>query len=315
MFTLTTTENDSEWDDLVERSPQGNIFSDSRYLRALGATYQRYLVKNPHGEILAGVGIMEEGTAMHSSPFPFAPHQGIMFAHSVALQANRKRVTSEFRLTEFLINALVEQYGNFNMALSPAFSDLRPFLWHNYDKTRLSHFIIRHKYTALLDLQDFHFEKYLKSIRSVRRQEYMKSQAEIIESNDVPKLIDLYIATFDRQKIAINPKTLASIKNITIDAISKKYGWLSAAKTEQGLASMALFVYDKRTAYYLLCANNPELRASGASIKLMLENIKRIAEKGLKTLDFVGVNSPNRGDYKLSFNPRLTSYQEVFLKK
>jgi hypothetical protein len=33
----------------------------------------------------------------------------------------------------------------------------------------------------------------------------------------------------------------------------------------------------------------------------------------MRMLDFVGVNSPQRGDFKLSFNPELVPYFEVHL--
>ena len=35
------------------------------------------------------------------------------------------------------------------------------------------------------------------------------------------------------------------------------------------------------------------------------------AAQGLAELDFVGVNSPARGDFKLSFDPALTGYFEI----
>ena len=77
------------------------------------------------------------------------------------------------------------------------------------------------------------------------------------------------------------------------------------------LASMTLFVHDSRCAWYLLGANDPEWRKSAASTLLMIENIRHYAEKGIPSLDFVGVNSPQRGDYKLSFNGQLIPYFEV----
>jgi hypothetical protein len=40
----------------------------------------------------------------------------------------------------------------------------------------------------------------------------------------------------------------------------------------------------------------------------MLNLIRDAMEKGLKYVDFCGVNSPNRGDYKISFNAELKPY-------
>jgi lipid II:glycine glycyltransferase (peptidoglycan interpeptide bridge formation enzyme) len=78
-----------------------------------------------------------------------------------------------------------------------------------------------------------------------------------------------------------------------------------------GIASMCLFLYDKKRAYYLLAANDPTHRSTGAATRLMFDNIFEAKRRGLQELDFVGVNSPNRGDFKLSFNPELKLYFDV----
>jgi len=67
-------------------------------------------------------------------------------------------------------------------------------------------------------------------------------------------------------------------------------------------ASAVLFLYDDRTAYYMFGANDPAYRNTSAGTFLLMNMIKEAFEMGLKEIDFVGVNSPNRGDYKISFN-------------
>lgn len=312
-FNLVVDPAEHEWQELVDASPQGAIFSDLRYLRALEAPCVRYLVKTPHGEVLGGVAVMGNGVAMHPAPFPYTPYQGILFGPSIAKQASHKRVVSEFRVTEFLIHSLLDRYENFSMALSPAFSDLRPFLWHNYHDPEARHFTVRTRYTALLSLAGFRLDDYLTTIRSVRRQEVRKNSAEITETTDVEQFLKLYGMTFGRQGLVINPDQLGLVERIVRGAIAGGYGRLAAATTPDGIASMTLFVYDKRTGYYLFGANDPALRSGGASTALLVDNIRNMSERGLERVDFVGVNSPNRGDFKLSFNPELALYHEVQL--
>lgn len=312
---LTVSKDDNEWDALVAASPQGCVFSGSHYLRALGSPCTRYVIRTPHAEALAGVAVMEnvDVPSMHPAPFPFTPYQGILFGKTVAAQPRHKRVTTEFRITEFVIQTLIEHYGDFSMSLSPAFDDIRPFLWHNYHQPDAPRFSIRNRYTAMLDLSGFQLEPYLKSIRAVRRQEFNKSTAEIVETADVALLLDLYLKTFERQEIAVSEAQQALVRNICTSTLSHGDGRLSMATTDSGVASMSLFIHDERCAYYLFGVNDPELRNSGASTALMVDNIRDMAERGIAKLDFVGVNSPNRGDFKLSFNPELTPYHEVHL--
>ena len=312
-YNLTLADNDSEWDELVSESLQGNIFSDSRYLSSLCSPYTRFILRTPFGEGLAALVVMEDGQQMYSAPFPFTPYQGILFGKPVIGQPRHKRILSEYRITEFFINSLIERYGNFSMALSPAVNDLRPFLWYNYHNVDAKHFSIRNRYTAVLDLSNFRLEDYLNTIRTVRRQEYRKSKVELTEATDIGLFLDLYVKTFGRQDIPVTQKQLTLVKSIITSSLEDGYGRLSMAKTGSGVASMALFIFDHDCAYYLFGANDPEWRNSGASTALMVDNICNMSERGLSKLDFVGVNSPERGDFKLSFNPVLTAYHEVHL--
>jgi lipid II:glycine glycyltransferase (peptidoglycan interpeptide bridge formation enzyme) len=251
---------------------------------------------------------------MAKAPFAFTPHQGILFAHFVTQQASQKRLTTEFRITEFLINALLEVYPNFSMALSPFFKDLRPFLWHNHGQVEQPKFEVKQRYTGHVDLQNFSLNAFLATVRTVRRQEYKKSQVQIQTSTDLPLFLNLYRQTFERQGLVIDTHTLSLVQRICSQTMDAGMGYLSAAHLENRIASMAFFVTDSNCAYYLFGANDPAMRESNASSKLLLDNITLSAQLGLQRFDFVGVNSPQRGDFKLSFNAELVPYQEVHLQ-
>ena len=107
-YILIPSPDKTEWNALVSTSPQGSIFSDTRYLKALNAPYTCYLVKASHGETLAGVVVMENNISMSVEPLPYTPYQGILFSRAVSILSGHKRVTREFRLTEYLIQALSE---------------------------------------------------------------------------------------------------------------------------------------------------------------------------------------------------------------
>ncbi len=312
-YALSVCRDMCVWDALVSESPQGHVFSKSIFLQSLGAQHTCYLVVTPLGEILAGAAIMEDGKKMARAPFAFTPHQGILFAKSVSSLAQQKRLTAEFRITTFLIDSLLDIYPNFSMALSPFFNDLRPFLWHNYGKEDLPQFDVRQRYTGYLSLIDFELDTYLSSLRSLRRREYKKTQAVIETSKDVELFIKLYKLTFNRQGILIDDQTCLLVESICRNALDNGYGHLSCAQVNGHAASMIFFVTDEKCAYYLFGANDPDFRHAHASAKLFVENIQAFAAKGLKRFDFVGVNSPQRGDFKLSFNAELVPYQEIHL--
>jgi len=301
------------WDALVNESPQGHVFSSCAFLESLGAPYTCYVVTSPQGEVLAGAVIMQDGNQMARAPFAFTPHQGILFAKSISSLGQQKRLTAEFRITTFFIQSLLNFFSNFSMALSPYFKDLRPFQWHNYGKNDFPQFEIRQRYTGHVSLIDFEINKFLSTVRTVRRQEYRKTLAVIEPSHDLKSFLKLYQQTFDRQGIAMTGQTLSLVESICSKALENGYGHLSGAQVDGQAASMAFFVTDSKCAYYLFGANDPDLRDANASSKLLIDNIATFAAKGIGKFDFVGVNSPQRGDFKLSFNAELISYQEVNL--
>ena len=300
--------HDADWDRFVAASPQGTVFSSTAFLQSLGAPFRRFVVYGSGGP-LAQIAVVENGAGC-AVRFPFTPYQGILFApgHSQP----RQRVADEFRLTEFAIERLVERYSSLELALSWAFYDLRPFLWYNHGVVGAPVFDATPRYTALLDLAGIDVDRYPADVRSCRRQELKKASAfESGDSTDVDTFLDLYGSTFARQDIALGDDRLDLVRNITTMALQQGYGRLSACRTPDGVAAMSLFLYDRTRAYYLFAANDPALRHTGASTRLMFDNILEAKRRGLKELDFVGVNSPARGDFKLSFNPELKLYFDL----
>ncbi len=303
-----------DWDALVANSMQGHVFSSSHFLKALGLPFTCYQVLTPTGVCVAGIAVIEDGQVMRRVPISFTPHQGILFANNLNQLQTQKKITAQLRITEFLIKQLILIYQSCSMSLSPFFQDLRPFLWHNYGLIDQPKFNIVNRYTSRLNLNHFNFQDYLCSIRSVRRQEYKKSMAVVNSSNDVDQFLSIYKKTFQRQGLEVNTQDIGLVERIAQSSLENKYGRLMSAKVNDQPASMALFIFDMNCAYYLFGANDPEFRNSGASTRLMIESVQYFASQALTSFDFVGVNSPSRGDYKLSFNPDLLPYQEVHLQ-
>jgi len=147
----------------------------------------------------------------------------------------------------------------------------------------------------------------LQSIRSVRRQEWKKAQRDLEFSidSDIAELDRLHELTFRRQGLTRSELESRVVSEIARSAIEGGYGQIGIASMGNKVVSACLFLWDGHTAYYLIGANDPEYRASGAGTFVLLSMISRAFDAGLSEVDFVGANSPNRGDYKVSFNASL----------
>src|SRR5262249_12920131 len=77
------------------------------------------------------------------------------------------------------------------------------------------------------------------------------------------------------------------------------------------VAGANLFLFDRSCGYYMFGANDPEYRKTGAGTLLLAHSIRHCMERGLESVDVVGINSPNRGDFKTSFNAAPSAYHVV----
>lgn len=308
-FSLKFQEDKAVWDDFLSRSPQRSIFLNSKFLDSLEIYYDLVTCYSKD-KIVAGVSILHSNSGeAFQAPFHFTQYQGLLLSENTH-KNNHSGITQNFRITEYFIKSLAERYKNFNLCNSWRLNDLRAFQWFNYHETTKNKFKIDLRYTGLLDLTKFtDFEYYLKTIRAVRRQEFNKSSELIFEfSDDISALDILHQKTFDRQNIKRNITDSKLLKSITKASLINGYGKLGIVYLNKNPISASLFLYDDRTAYYLFGANDPEYRRTGSGTFLMINMIKDAMQKDILEVDFCGANSPNRGDYKISFNAELKNY-------
>ena len=310
MLSLLETTDAAAWDARLPRSAQATMFCGTPFLNALGCRYRLFEVRDGQ-RVMALLPVTEDDAGARVLAMPFTPYQGLLFLHEPAAP-NRQRVLDEFRIGECVATELATRYREVRLPLSWQVQDVRPFLWHNYHEKGASRYSVAPRYTAVLSLADLDESDYPMQTRACRRQELRKAAAfELSEDIAVDDFLGLYRRTFERQDIALDADTLARVRRICEAALAGGWGRLAGCITPQGLAAATLFTFDHARAYYLFSANDPAQRNSGAATRLMFDNILASRHRGLAELDFVGVNSPARGDFKLSFNPSLKLYFEL----
>jgi len=305
-YYLKKITDDKLWDESVDSSRQGTIYLRSDFIRSLGVRHSDYLVYLGDRPMAGCTVLEDESGGVLKTACPFVPYQGFFFVNNE--QRNYKRIRTEFDLTEYLIRELLNVYRGLSQ-LHYALDDFRPFLWHNYHSPEKGRFKIDLSYTGLLYLDTFNnLDDLLLSIRTCRRQEYrkaIKNNILVEESGDVQVLDHLHELTFLRQNLTRDEMEKSLLHSISTSAIERGYGELKIAFIDGKPASVALILYHNKRAYYMFGATDPGCRDSGAMTLLLVESIWEAKKQGYKEFDFVGVNSPNRGDYKLSYNGKL----------
>ncbi len=318
-FTFNKQTNLEEYDFIVDKSPQGNIFCSTKFLNSIKADYQLWNVKQGN-EIKAVICFTVSKDNQNIILNDLVIYSGIIFN----LDENRlktKKRSDEFKITEFIINNITKKYKKIEFQLSPFFKDIRPFQWYNYGKNKKKKFQVDIKYTSHLDfndqnLNDFDNTKLYKSMETVRRYDYrsaLKSRGIIKESKDPSKFIKFYTRLMQNQKIKLTQKK----KNHLFESISrilknKTGNFFYVYNKNNSVLYALLYLKDKRKGYYFLGAGNSVNKTSWQSTFGHCEIFRFMQKKfDINFIDLEGVNSPKRGWFKLSLGGNLVPYFKV----
>jgi hypothetical protein len=298
------------WDEFILASPQCCVFSFSEYLASLEVEHKK-LFFELNGELVASALILDPQNNNFCAPYPYSLYQGIALAPMQ--KKGSSGVSKRLKIITELADALSNSYPNHSLCLHPSLTDLRGFQWCNYSKPDKGIYKLLLSYTGVIRLSQFpSFDDFLYSIRAARRQDARKSQktgCNISELADVEEFIDLYKLTFLRQGDIHQKLPLALVRRILNFVLKGHLGKALVARNIDGSAISAIVtVDDPNCTYYLLGATNPDFRHLGANTSLLLHAIQDAFLTKKKYFDMVGINSPNRGDFKTSFNAEPLPY-------
>jgi hypothetical protein len=298
--------SDQKWDEFQENSVYSSVYMKSTFLNCLGVEIKKIFYSLEDTIVASAV--------ININPEYIFPYQGLSICEFDGL--SHSKITKKLKVLTDFLNLLTNKYDKIQFSLSYNFDDLRSFQWVNYNQPAKGCFQLKLNYTGIIYKSNYNsFDEYLKNIRTVRRQEWnkcVKKNFYIETSNDQDKFLEIYKSMFANQDIKLEKDYITRVKNIVNDALTKKYGILTFCFDENNeIHSTNLILYYKDNAYYQFGATCPTHRSSGATTFLLLENIKKSFELGCSTFDMVGINSPNRGDFKLSFNSKPVPYFEA----
>uniref|UniRef100_UPI004047B096 GNAT family N-acetyltransferase n=1 Tax=Algoriphagus sp. TaxID=1872435 RepID=UPI004047B096 len=301
--------NDDDWDNIQLISKHSSVYTTSTFLNSSKISVSKIVFKE-NEQIIATAIIKKDFDV-----YDYSLYQGINIVQSNSKNIN-KNFIKEFAVLKEIIELLTKEFDHFTLNLSFRFIDLRPFLWHNYNFEYKKHFILDLKYTGIINLSNYeNFDIYLNSIRSVRRQEYRKcitNKFNILESNNLEEFFRLYILTFERQDMHVSDAEISNIRDLCKMMFDKELAKMFYCVNKDGviMSAIIVFIYNNNM-YYQFGATDPIFRNTGASVMLILNAIKIAYQNKIEFFDMVGINSPNRGDFKMSFNANPYPYYNV----
>jgi len=319
-YRLELVEDNEAWDRVVDSSPQGTIFAQSDYLRLAVDNYRCYWVLKGN-QIKAGLSIVLN-TAEDACVFDdLVIHNGLIFVEEHT-QKVTKRYSERFQITEFVINWLVDRYRKVELSLSPQFEDPRPFIWHNYhSKNPKDHFVVDLKFTSYLEISSLCVSENEESTalfrglenlrqRNIREARRDSTTYEIESHTEI--FLEYYAELMRNQSEQQDTEKLHRMRRLINGLIELDQAVMVMSRNGEGIPIyLTIFCWDSKRAYYLFGAPNPDATSRYKGTISFWDGFHELARKGISTIDMEGVNSPDRGWFKLSFGGDLRCYYEI----
>jgi hypothetical protein len=320
-YKLVKEENQSKWNDFIKTSKYSTIYQYLAFLDAVSANVCCYFVYKA-SELRAAIAVIESEDGFDLVNNDLVIHNGVVFGNPMNHQNHAQVISEHYNIIDFLAKKFYQIYRNINITLSPEITDIRPFQWVNYGES-LPKYNINIRYTSIIDIEHIGESKILEEnsvyskLLKVRRQSIrysIRDKVNTLEEFNIDSFCNLYKSTMQRQNKS--EKNIIQIRKLILSLYHNNLLRMFISRNLAGeIGSIACFAIDHNRAHYLFGANNPDMRDKHTGSAVLWSGFLALSEAGVKEVDLEGVNSPNRGWFKLSFGGNLVPYFNVTLEK
>ncbi len=293
----------SAWDGFVEASPQGTVFSSSRWLesaaRAQGGT-PVFLGVKKNDEIVAGMpfvsivrGPFRKATTPVLTPYggmAYRPNPGKRSSEAESFNADCARL---------IIDEAQRDYNGAFIVHSPGFDDVRPFTWNGWREH------VRYTYVMDITDPDALWDSLERRVRTVIRN--AETSLKLGGAIDTEHFSALYERIYGDRG---NPPPVATgvLRAMAEDIVGSGLGVMRTVSDEHGdIVSAMILVHDNDTVYAWISGSVPGENSSGAFSLLFWDAVRRYSASFGK-LDMIGANIPSIAFFKKGFAGALIPY-------
>lgn len=285
-YWLDDPEGRRRWEAL--QAARTSPFAHPEVLRALGQLFNRRVemveIETASGPVAVALLVRQIG------PWRLATHPPLLPESPLIVPAALTSV-----LPERLITALTQRYVRVELHLPPAWTDVRPALWHGWRAHPL--------YTYETDLKQATPAYWSENPRRIFHK--AATHYRLIEDASLaPVLARLMEASYRRHRrsppasatrLAPLLETLTAVGPVRLFGVQHATGQIEAA--------VALITQRPR-AWYWLAGSVP-----GPAMTVLLGHLwAQLCAEGFRQFDFVGANTPSIAEFKRRFNPTLRLY-------
>jgi hypothetical protein len=294
----------TEWESLVESSPQGTIFHKYKWLESFKDYSFKILVCTHKHVIIAGMPLpytIRFHLKFGVNP-PFTPYQGIIFKATESKYV--RKLSFEKAVSRLLAEKAKNSLPYFRYCFHYNFVDAQPLIWAGFSVTP--------NYTYILNLESSS-ETILENMEKTARNRIKRALKYNLEFCDatITDIVDLTFLTYARK--GQQPPYSRQRYQEYWEGFSK-IGKIKAiiAKDHNELIAGGAIVYDTKSAYYLVGGVNQSRNFSGIGQLALWNLIEYSKSIGLENFDFEGSMNENIEQFFRHFGGRLTQRYTIY---
>ena len=293
------------WDTFVRGAAGGSVFSTSGWLAcAAGVSGHESRMYGCYrrGQLVAGVSGIElkRGQAKGFVTPDLSPHGGFVF-RPVASTSPARWESEHGAAACSLIHFLTSEYADIHLTHAPALTDVRQFIWSNWD--------VQPRYTYEIPLTDRGglWDKLERRTRAVIRR--AESEGFRIRATEDTDLLRLQYELVYSSHEGGTPVAGAVVQRFAEEASKSGFTETYLVEDASGhAASIVVFVRGFDRIYAWISGADPSFRDSGATSLLYWKVLQQVA---FERFDFVGANIPGIALFKRGFGGDLVPYFAV----
>jgi lipid II:glycine glycyltransferase (peptidoglycan interpeptide bridge formation enzyme) len=290
------------WDDFVDLTPQGTLFSKTYWLRNTAIQFN-ILGCFKESRLVAGVPFEVKDVAWFKILRNPKLTQFLGF-HFQGTQDETINDVEQANIIDEMLHFLKKKYTY--MAFNNHFSltDMRPFIWKDFS--------IEVRYTYVINLLDIDraYSNLGSSIKNYINKG-KRNNIKISPSDDIKSFYELHKATYTKQGLQC-PESFDQIQTLYQELKKKGEALIYAAQDpHEQILSMAFIVWHGRIAYCLMAAINEKYRDARSSDLLYWTIMQELVKINVETFDLYGANIPSIASFKRNFGGDLIHYFRV----
>jgi len=312
--------SDVEWDNFIYKSENKNIFSISDFLNDSQFKCSRFFIKKKD-EILGSFHLYTLNNKIYTGKKIYTPINFKLNNESNISAGYYKKHNIIKCFVDYIVKEKIE--GTF--ILDSYTNDLRPFYWHNHNKSKEIFTIEEVRYTSVLNIEE-KFEdptilkllesKIFKNFSRSIKQQIKLSQFQnfkFIEKFDLKVVFEILKKTFDRQNLNID-FSIEEYEKIYLRLHKKDLLRMFISNHNTAKEAFCLFGIINDKAIYINGGRSNYQNDDYSLTYTLVMSIMTLANAGVKTFDLEGVNSPKRAFWKQGFGGKLASYYKISIK-